>query len=74
MGRGFAYCFDMLSMGVCTTGHWQTLSRLVQGLNVCTVIVDPVGFDNFLSDIFHIILILLVLFKVDRNCVYTLQI
>ena len=29
--------FDMLSMGVCTTRHWQTSSRLVQELNVCTV-------------------------------------
>ena len=29
--------FDMLSMGVCTTRHWQTSGRLVQELNVCTV-------------------------------------
>ena len=28
---------DMLSMGVCTTRHWQTSGRLVQELNVCTV-------------------------------------
>ena len=28
---------DMLSMGVCTTGRWQTSGRLVQGLNVRTV-------------------------------------
>ena len=27
------YCFDMLSMGVCTTTHWQTSGRLVQELN-----------------------------------------
>ena len=27
----------MLSMGVCTTRYWQTSSRLVQELNVCTV-------------------------------------
>ena len=30
-------CFDMLSMVVCTTRHWQTPGRLVQELNVCTV-------------------------------------
>ena len=29
--------FDMLSMGVCTTSHWQTSGRLVQELNVSTV-------------------------------------
>ena len=28
---------DMLSMGVCTTKHWQMSGRLVQELNVCTV-------------------------------------
>ena len=28
----------LLSMGVCTTGHWQTSGRLVQELNVCTVV------------------------------------
>ena len=28
---------DLLSMGVCTTKNWQTSSRLVQKLNVCTV-------------------------------------
>ena len=27
----------MLSMGFCTTRHWQTSDRLVQELNVCTV-------------------------------------
>ena len=27
----------MTSMGVCTTRHWQTTGRLVQGLNICTV-------------------------------------
>ena len=30
------YFFDMLSLGVCTTRHWQTSDRLVQELNVCT--------------------------------------
>ena len=30
-------CFDMLSMGVCTTRPWQTPGRLVQELNFCTV-------------------------------------
>ena len=29
--------FDMLSIGVCTTRHWQTSGRLVQELNVCAV-------------------------------------
>ena len=29
---------DMLSMGVCKTRHWQTSVRLVQELNVCTVV------------------------------------
>ena len=29
--------FDMLSMCVYTTRHWQTSGRLVQALNVCTV-------------------------------------
>ena len=28
---------NMLSLGVCTTRHWQTSGRLVQELNVCTV-------------------------------------
>ena len=32
-----AYSFDMLSMGICTTRHWQTPSQLVQELNVCTI-------------------------------------
>ena len=27
-------------MGVCTTRHWQTPGRLVQGLNICTVHVQ----------------------------------
>ena len=30
--------FDMPSMVVCTTRHWQTSGRLVQELNVCTVL------------------------------------
>ena len=29
-----AYFFYMLSMGVCTTRHWQTYVQLVQELNV----------------------------------------
>ena len=33
-----AYLFGMLSMGVCTTRHWQTSGRLVQELNVWTVV------------------------------------
>ena len=40
--------FEMLSMGVCTTRHWQTSSRLVQELNVCTVAVHACAtFLNF---------------------------
>ena len=31
------YVFHMLSMGVCTTRHWQTSGLLVQELNICTV-------------------------------------
>ena len=31
-----AYCFCMLSMGVCTTRHSQASGQLVQELNVCT--------------------------------------
>ena len=33
-----AYFLDMSCMVVCTTSHWQTSSRWVQELNVCTVI------------------------------------
>ena len=33
-----AYCLDMLSVGMCTTRHKQTSVRLVQDLNVSTVI------------------------------------
>ena len=29
--------FLTLSMGVCTTRHWQTSGRLVQELNVCNI-------------------------------------
>ena len=29
--------FNMLSIGVCTTRHWQMSGRLVQELNACTV-------------------------------------
>ena len=32
-----SYCFDTLSIGVCTTRHWQTSGRLVQEFDVCTV-------------------------------------
>ena len=31
--------FDMFSMGVYTSWHWQTSGRLVQELNVCTVLL-----------------------------------
>ena len=33
----FGLFFDMLSTGVCTTGHRQTSGCLVQELDVCTV-------------------------------------
>ena len=29
--------FDMLSLGICEIGHWQTSSWLLQELKVCTV-------------------------------------
>ena len=35
------YFFDILSMGVCTTRHWQTSGRLVQKTKVSTVDVPP---------------------------------
>ena len=38
--RGSLMCltfFDMLSMGFCTTRHWQTSGRIVQELNVPTL-------------------------------------
>ena len=31
---------DILSMGVCSIRHWQTSGRLVQELNVCSVVLD----------------------------------
>ena len=31
---------DMLSMGACNTRRWQTSGRLVQEINVCTVVDD----------------------------------
>ena len=34
-----AYFFDIQSICVYTTRHWQTSGRLVQELNVCTVAV-----------------------------------
>ena len=33
------YSFDMLTMGACTTRYWQMSGRLVQELNVCTVLL-----------------------------------
>ena len=38
-----AYFFDMSSLGICTTRHWQTSSRLVEKLNVCTVVAPLMG-------------------------------
>ena len=34
---GLFFQILVLSMGVCTTRHWQTSGRLLQELNVCTV-------------------------------------
>ena len=34
-----AYFLDVSVMFVCTTMHWQKYGRLVQELNVCTVVV-----------------------------------
>ena len=34
----FGICVYMLSVGVCTFSHGQTSGRLLQELNVCTVI------------------------------------
>ena len=39
---------DMLSRGVCTARHWQTSGRLVQELNVCTVLFNIVGSSYYL--------------------------
>ena len=35
-----AYFFDMLSIGIFTTRHWQTSGRLVQESNPCTVVIN----------------------------------
>ena len=40
------YFFDMLCLGVCTTRHWQTSGRLVQGINVCTVALISLFFQG----------------------------
>ena len=37
------YFFDMLSMGVCTTRHWQMSGRLVQELSACSVGLKKIG-------------------------------
>ena len=34
-----AYSFNMLSMGFCTTGHWQTPGRLMQESDGCIVCI-----------------------------------
>ena len=36
--------FYILSIGVCTTRHWQTSGQLVQEINVCTV---SINFNDF---------------------------
>ena len=38
----FGLFFDILSMGFYTTRHWQTSGRLVQELDVCTVVLQHV--------------------------------
>ena len=39
----FSYICDIISMGVSTTRHGQTSGRLVQELNVCTVVFGGMG-------------------------------
>ena len=41
-----AYFISMLSMGVCTTRHWQTSGRLVLEFNVCAVNGFALCFDG----------------------------
>ena len=33
------YCFDMLTMDVCSTRHYETPGCPVQELNVCTILI-----------------------------------
>ena len=48
----FGLLSDMLSMGVCTTRHWQASGRLVQELNVCTAHVhQPSHTEGFLGHV-----------------------
>ena len=44
----FGLFFDMLSMGDFTTRLWQTTGRLVQELDVCTVLSFST-YDNFVK-------------------------
>ena len=48
-----AYILNMLSMGVCTTRHWQESSQLVQKLNVCTVVYIIIFKERILSHANH---------------------
>ena len=41
-----AYYYDMLSMSVFTTRHWQMSGRVVQELDVCIAAVCDVGFER----------------------------
>ena len=36
----FGLYFEIVSTGDCTTRHWQTTGRVVQELNVCTVLMN----------------------------------
>ena len=49
-----AYLFDMLSMGVCKTRHWQTSGRLVQELNACTIYIYGLLTCSFTTKSIHI--------------------
>ena len=40
------YVLDVFSKGVCTTGNWKTSGRLVQELNVYTVVVGRFSFSS----------------------------
>ena len=57
----------MLSMGVCTTGHWETTGRLVQELNICTVAYVLTKYDGARFSEEHCKFVLLV-FVIILDC------
>ena len=51
--------FDLLSLGVCTTSHWQMFGRLMQKLNVCTLnVTEYCKYSKYIQDFFAICTIL----------------